>query len=648
MSTVSSLGYEIVPKREMQAFIKDKRWWQDQNIILTGIATVIWLTAWTLSFFAVPDHYINYALWLATAIAGAMVIKSAIAALRNKMPLDMNVLMIVAVLGAIYLKEYFEAATVTVLFNIGRALEFYAMDKTRQSLRKLMDLSPDTTLVRVNGEEMEIPTGEVRRGEIILIKPGARIPLDARITHGSSSVNQAPITGESFPVDKSLGDLIYAGTMNQEGYLEAEVIEESEHTTLAGIIRLVEEAQSQKADSERFVDTFARYYTPTVITIAVLLATVPPLFLQAEFHEWFYRAISLLVVSCPCALVISTPVSVVSALGNAANNGILIKGGAYLERAGALKAVAFDKTGTLTKGQPEVIAVYPGEEIVEDEVLQLAAAVEAQSEHPIARAILQLAGERNLDWPPVTNFLSITGVGVKANWGERVLEVVKPEYALERHSLSDADNEKISMIRERGHTVVVLLADGKALGYLALADTVRPEAKEAVNLLRQVGVKNLTMLTGDHSVVGKNIAEGLELDAFHAELLPGEKLEHLERLSTDYGAVGMIGDGINDAPALAGADIGFSLGKSGTDISIDTADIVLMGDDLRKLPYSISLGQRTLQIIKQNIAFSLIVKLLAILLVFPGWLTLWIAVLADTGTALVVILNGMRLLRSQS
>ncbi len=646
INIVNKMGYEIVIKENMKDLTESKVWWKDSNVIMTGAASVFWIAGIITSFISLDVNLVVPLLLTATVLAGFLTAKAGLNALRNKMPLDMNVLMVIAVIGAIILKEYFEAATVAVLFNIGNTLELYAMDKTRQSIRSLMDLSPDVATILKNGKEVILKVEDVKLGEILVIKPGAKVPLDGKVINGSSSVNQAPITGESVPKDKKANDIIYAGTINQEGYLEAKVIKESKDTTLAKIINLVDQAQSQKAPSERFIDTFAKYYTPLVIALAVLVAVIPPVFLDSEFSAWFYRAIALLVVSCPCALVISTPVSIVSALGNAAKNGVLIKGGAFLERAGKISAIAFDKTGTLTKGKPQVIKFKSLTKNFNDrEIIKLAASIESKSQHPLAKAIVKYANDNDIDLMDINSFKSMTGIGVSAMISEINIKVTNPEYAYKNIRIDDIYKTKIKDLQQKGQTVMTVIYNRELVGYISVADEIRNETIETIKELKSNGYNELIMLTGDNEATAKNISDRIGINKYFSKLMPDEKLDIIKKLQNDYDTVAMVGDGVNDAPSLALADVGISLGSAGTDTAIETADIVLMADDLSKLSYAMNLSKRALRIIKQNVIFSLVVKFAAVLLVFPGLLTLWIAVLADTGAALVVIFNGMRLLK---
>ncbi len=636
-STVEKLGYKAQKSSDV-SFEKHK-WWQEKKVLLTLVASIL-LGAAYLAKVLIPNEVVHITLLiLSTVLAAYYPAKAGINALINKMPLDMNVLLIIAISGALFLGEYTEGAMVAVLFGIGKSLESYSMDKTRKSIRNLMDLTPAKATIIKMDQEVILSVADIRKDDTLVIRPGAKIALDAIVTAGESSVNQAPITGESMPVEKKVDEMVYAGTINQEGYLEARVIKESGDTTLDRIIELVEEAQSKKAPSERFVDAFARYYTPIVIMLAFAIVIIPTVFMGASFEEWLYRAIALLVVSCPCALVISTPVSIVSALGNAARNGILIKGGAHIEGVGKSEAIAFDKTGTLTIGKPTVVKAS------NNKALSYAASVERYSDHPLAIAINDFARNHNVALLESKEFKSIVGSGVSAKVGDDLIQVTKPSYTKELGVSLRSEESAIEDANIKGHTIVMVIKNKDLLGSITIADTIRVEAAQTIKKLKESNAKNIVMLTGDNEATAATISNELGIDSYFANLLPDEKLNVVKELKSKYQKVVMVGDGINDAPALALADIGITLGGIGTDTALETADIVLMADDLRKLPYVKSLSNRTIIIIKQNIVFSLVVKLAAILLVFPGWLTLWIAVLADTGAALIVILNGLRLLK---
>lgn len=641
---VAEAGYEAALPEQAPAGGESSFWLQNKRSLLTVISGGLWLLG-------VVSWYAGLTPLAVAVLVGAMVsggfytVRAALYSLKSGLAMDMNVLMTVAVTGAVALGEWVEAATVVFLFSLGNTLEAYTMDKTRKSIRGLMDLSPREAVVWQGGTEQVVPVTLLKLGDVVVIKPGSRIPVDGIVVEGSSAVNQAPITGESVPVAKGAGDEVFAGTINENGRLLVEVTRPAGDTTLARIISLVEEAQAQKAPAERFVDVFAKYYTPAVILLALALAVVPPLFFGRAFQDWFYRALTLLVVACPCALVISTPVSIVAAIGNAARNGVLIKGGAHLEQAGRIKAVAFDKTGTLTRGQPVVTDVVPAPGYTPAEILRLAGSVEIGSEHPLAAAVLQEAAVRQVTLLPGKDYASLTGRGAKALLQGEWYFVGSPALFQQDLGLRLGDWETTVMeLETEGKTVMLVGTEQEVAGLIACGDRPRETSRKAVAALKEQGRKTV-MLTGDNPRTARALAAELGLDDFRAGLLPQHKVQAIEALQEQYGTVAMVGDGINDAPALARADVGIAMGGAGTDTALETADIVLMADDLGKLPFTMKLSRQALNIIRQNIAFSLLVKAAAVLLVFPGWLNLWIAILADTGAALVVIANGMRLLR---
>ena len=618
---------------------------RNRRALLTLISGVLVATAYLAARAGAPVLTERGLLAAAIVVGGYMPVIAGMKAAFGGFSFDMNFLMTLAVMGAVIIGEWTEGATVIFLFSLGNTLEAYTLERTRRSIRELIDLAPAVATVRRNGSETTVPASDLQIGDTVLVMPGARIPADAVVTAGESAVNQAPITGESVPEWKSPGSEVFAGSINGNGYLEGQVSRAASDTTLAKIIRLVEEAQAKKSPIERFVDRFARYYTPSVIGLAVAVAVVPSLF-GAPFGPWFYRALSLLVVSCPCALVISTPVSIAAAIANAARNGVLVKGGAYIEQAGSLAVMAFDKTGTVTLGKPSVTDVLSLGQMARDEVLALAASVEDRSEHPFGQAIVHLARQKNIAYEPVSDFQALSGRGARGRTPRGEMWVASPEALAEVGVDLDAAGETVERLRWDGKTVSVLSDGKRALGIMAVADTVRPEAQEAISGLKKAGIRRLVMLTGDNERTAQALASAVGITEVYAGLLPQEKVEVLRNLAA-AGKVAMVGDGINDAPALAAADIGIAMGVAGTDVALETADIALMGDDLRKLPFAIELSRSAMRIVRQNVAFSIAVKLAAVALVFPGLLTLWLAIAADTGAALVVILNGMRLLRLQ-
>ncbi len=562
------------------------------------------------------------------------------------MSLDINVLMLVAVIGAMIIGEWSEGATVTFLFAFAQILEARSMDRARNAIHALMDLTPPEALVRRNGVEARVKVDDVRLEEVLLVKPGEKIPLDGVVVSGTSPVNQAPITGESLPVEKSAGDEVFAGTINGYGALDVRVTHLRQDTTLARIISLVELAQAQRAPTQAFVERFAQWYTPAVIAIAVIVALVPPLVMGEPFGTWLYRALVLLVISCPCALVISTPIAVVSAIATAARKGVLIKGGAHLERTGAVRCVAFDKTGTLTRGSPHVVEVIPLNDTAIDEILEIAAGLEARSEHPIGRAILARAVESGIALPQSREFQSIPGRGAEAIVGGEHALVGNHRLIEERGLCNAAIHSKLDLLAASGRTAVLVARQERPLGIIALADRSRETGRETIEMLRRQGIVRIVMLTGDNHAAADALARELGVDETHAELLPHDKVEAVQKLREQYGTVAMVGDGVNDAPALAAADIGIAMGAAGSDAALETADIALMADELLKIPFAIRLGRATLRNIHTNVALSLGLKAVFLVLAITGSATLWMAVMADMGASMLVIANGLRLLRA--
>lgn len=567
-----------------------------------------------------------------------------------KLDFDMKTLMTIAVIGATIIGEWKEGAVVVFLFAVSEALEAYSMNKARQSIEGLMDIAPPTALIkRAHGEhvhEMEVNTEDIQIDDVLIVKPGQKIAMDGVVITGLSTVNQAAITGESVPVTRTIGDEVFAGTLNEEGAMEVRVTKRVEDTTIAKIIHLVEEAQAEKAPSQKFVDRFAKYYTPAIMLIALLVAVVPPLF-TGDWQTWIYQGLATLVVGCPCALVISTPVAIVTAIGNAARNGVLIKGGIHLEELGHIKAIAFDKTGTLTEGTPTVTKIVVAASESEASVLQRIAAVEKPSQHPLAKAILTKAHEQNLLVSEPTDFQSVTGKGAYATVNDEVIYVGSLTWITSLVALEPQITQEAQRMQELGHSVIAAATATKVLGIIGIADQVRAESKGVLAKLRKQHIDHTVMLTGDAEPTAKAIAAELGLTDVRAGLLPEDKLAAMKELRKQYGTVAMVGDGVNDAPALATASVGIAMGGAGTDAALETADVALMGDDLTKLPYTIGLSKKTLRIIKENIAFALGLKAIALLLVIPGLLTLWIAIFADMGATLLVVLNSLRLMRTQ-
>ncbi len=579
-------------------------------------------------------------------LAGAwFVLPKAWLSLRRLRP-DMNLLMTVAVVGAVALGDWLEAATVAFLFALSLSLESWSVGRARRAVEALLDLTPPSaSLLHADGREEEVAPEKVLAGSRILVKPGERIPLDGEVTSGSSAVNQAPITGESNPMQKRAGDTVFAGTINGDGALDIKTTKPAGDTTLAHIIGMVGEAQSRRAPSEQWVERFARVYTPSVLVCAVLLALVPPL-LGNNWGEWFYRSLVLLVIACPCALVISTPVSIVAALAAAARNGVLIKGGLFVELAGRLKAIAFDKTGTLTEGKPKVVEVVPLNGHSEVELLERVAALEARSEHPLGRAVLTYAQEKGVTVRPAEDFQIIQGRGASGRINGEMFWLGSHRYLEERKQESEDIHRRLEAMSGAGRTVVVVGNERHVCGLVALADTLRPDARRAVEELRRSGVGHVILLTGDNKATAQAVARDAGIEEVRAELLPEEKVKAVEDLLGQYGQVAMVGDGVNDAPALARATLGVAMGAAGTDAAIETADVALMSDELSRLPWLVRHSRRTLAVIRQNIAFALGVKAVFVGLMLAGYPSLWAAIAADTGASLLVIFNGLRLLRT--
>ncbi len=567
---------------------------------------------------------------------------------------------------------YFEAATLAFLFSIAELLERYSIDRTRDSLRELINLSPDEAIIKQNNTTETVPLDEVTVGDIVIVKPGEKIPMDGKIIEGKSAINQAPITGESVPVDKTIGDTVYAGTINEEGYIELEVTSKASDNTLSRIVEMVEDAQSNKTEREQFVERFSSYYTPVVVAFAILTTIASPYILTTSWSTAIVYGLTLLVLACPCAFVISTPVSVVSGITSAAKNGVLIKGGNHLEAMGAVDIVAFDKTGTLTTGELTVTDIIPLNQNSTEDVLRCARGLEQRSEHPIGEAIVAKAGSAQTVTREIEEFENITGKGVRASLDGTPHFAGKPGLFEElgfdlshvhattdggditqtahqmctRNDCIDLLEETVPQLQTEGKTVVLVGTETELEGVIAVADGIRPRAEETIKQLKQLGVSQTVMLTGDNERTARTIAREIGIDTYHAELLPEEKVTAIERFVDEYDDVGMVGDGINDAPALATATVGIAMGAAGTDTALETADIALMGDEIQKLPYVYALANDANSIIRQNIWSSLIIKLgLAVAVPF-GYVPIWLAVLAgDAGMTTAVTGNAMRLSR---
>jgi len=578
-------------------------------------------------------------------VAGVwMFVPKAYAALRRFRP-DMNLLMVVAVAGAVYLGDWLEAAMVAFLFTLSLALEAWSIGRARRAVAALLNLTPPKVMAITDAGTVELPAAEAKIGTRFVVRPGDRIPLDGQVASGTSEVDQSPLTGESVPVPKSTGDDVFAGTVNGGAMLEVVSTKRADDTAVAHIIRQVGAAQAKRSPSEQWVDSFARYYTPIVMVIAAAIFLIGGA-ATGRFSDWLYRGLVLLVIACPCALVISTPVSIVAALAGATRRGILIKGGPYVEAPARLRAIAFDKTGTLTEGRPQVVAVVPFQDHDEQGLLERAAALEAQSSHPLAKAVTDYARQKNVEIRIAENIKAIAGKGATGTYDGREFWIGSHRYLEERGQETPEVHEQISKLSDAGRSVVVVGNSKHVCGFLVLADTVRPAAVQTLKALRGVGIEHLIMLSGDNMPTAQTIAREVGVDEVHAELLPGDKVTAMEKLVERYDKVAMIGDGINDAPVLARATVGIAMGGIGSDAAIETADIALMGDDISQLPWLIKHSRRTLTIVRQNIFFSLGLKAVFVVLTLMGHASLWAAIAADTGASLLVIFNGLRLLRS--
>jgi Cd2+/Zn2+-exporting ATPase len=648
---VERIGYTVHQGHTLQ--VDPPSLWRSRRVVLTvisgvliGVGLVLELIRLDRALLTVGGRSLSLAVLFyltAAGVGGAQFARQGWQALLARQ-LNISFLMSIAVVGAMLIGEYIEGASLAFLFALAEFLEGYSVERARRSLRELMKLVPNEARTHRDGREVMLPIEQIRVGEVITVKPGERIALDGEVTVGHSTVNQAPITGESVPVEKRVGSFVFAGTINHEGYLEIKVTKGARDTTLAKIIHLVEEAEAQRAPSERFVDRFARYYTPGVVAVAVGVALGPPVLWGAPFSEWFARALVLLVIACPCALVISTPVSIVSAITSAARHGVLIKGGAYLEELGQIKAIVFDKTGTLTTGQLAVtdVIAFPGH--TAEEILQIAASLESKSQHPIAQAIVQYY-EQTADRTSLLKahrVQSLTGQGLRAQIGSQVYLVGKPELFPQTEELP-----QLAQLQSQAKTVVLVGTEHQAFGIIAVVDQIRSEALETIARLKELGLK-VAMLTGDNEGTAQAVARQVGIADYRAGVLPESKAVVIARLLKKHGKVAMIGDGVNDAPALATATVGIAMGAAGTDTALETAHVALMADDLGKLPYLVELSRRARRIIQQNIWFSVLTKFSLGAGVFPGYVTLVLAVLAgDMGASLAVTGNALRLAQTK-
>jgi len=639
-------GIKVLPERQRHIEEKEPFWKKRHN--LTAMISVFFIVIGYLLYFQVgQDHPLTVITFLVAILIGGFDLFKVGLKNLTRLEFDMNTLMTIAIIGAAIIGEWAEGAVVVFLFALSEALESYSVDKARNSIRSLMDIAPNRATVQRGNQMIELDVEDIIIDDRMIVKPGEKLALDGIVMQGTSSINQAAITGESMPVQKTPGEEVFAGTINEEGSLEIQVTKRVEDTTIAKIIHLVEEAQAERAPSQRFVDQFAKYYTPAIMVIALLVAILPPLLFGGIWADSVYLGLAVLVVGCPCALIISTPVAIVTAIGNAANRGVLIKGGIHLEEAGKLSVIALDKTGTLTEGKPEVTDVIPLAHLNEREILGISKAMESFSQHPLATAIIRKAEVEQVTDYQAENFQSITGKGATASVQDTAYFIGNPRLFEEMLSIPEVIQQQITGLQTEGKTVMLLGTNNHIEALIAVADQLRTSSTSVIEKLHELGIKKTMMLTGDNQATGDAIGSQLGLSETHADLLPEDKLTKIKEWQEEYGNVAMVGDGINDAPALASATVGIAMGGAGTDAALETADIALMADDLEQLPYTIALSRKALHVIKQNISFSLGVKIIALLLVIPGWLTLWIAIFADVGATLLVVLNSMRLMKAK-
>ncbi len=630
-----ALGYSVLEDdREVGWFVEHR------ELILSCAAGLLLLAGWLTGGAGAPPGFSLGLLLGAYAAGGFYTLRDAWQSLKSRR-FDIDSLMLVAAAGAAALGAWEEGALLLFLFSLGHALEHMAMDRARKAIEALAQLAPKTALVQRDGAEIELPVEELLRGDRVVVKPGSRIPADGQVESGNSAVDQSPVTGESVPVDKQPGDKVFAGTINSEGALIVEVTKLARESTLSRMVEMVADAQAQKSPTQRFTDRFERIFVPVVLAGTALLIALPPLF-GFPFAESFYRAMAVLVAASPCALAIATPSAVLSGIARAARGGVLIKGGSHLENLGVLTAIAFDKTGTLTVGRPKVTEVVASEG-EEARLLTIAAAVESRSAHPLARAVVAEAKRRGLTWIDAGTVEAVTGKGLRATFDDQRVAIGNARL-FESDTLPESVQQEAVRLEAEGKTTMYIQADGRFLGLVALADTPREGAREVLAALRELGIRKTIMLTGDNESVGRAVADAVGLDEVQARLLPEDKVKSMEALTLRYGLVAMVGDGVNDAPAMARATVGVAMGGAGTDVALETADVALMADDLSRLPFAVALSRASRRVIRQNVFVSMAVVAVLIPATLFDWTGIGVAVLLHEGSTLAVVINALRLL----
>lgn len=616
------------------------------KVALSGVSLIAGLL---LDYYLHNTFFANISYAVSILAGGTLIFPKAFSALK-RFSLDMNVLMTFAIMGALIIKQYSEAATVVFLFALSELLESLSVQRARNAIQELFKLTPNSTFILEGNELKEVPVEIVKVDQTIRVKAGESIPLDGVVVKGQSSVNQAALTGESIPVYKSKGDEVFAGTINEDGSLDIQVTKLPGDTKLSQVIKLVAESQAERAPAQKFVDEFAKYYTPIVFILAFLTFVLPVAF-GSNSYEWFYKALVLLVIACPCALVISTPISIVSALTALARRGVLVKGGAHLEMLGKIRAIALDKTGTITEGKPEVKNVITLPNHTEEQLLEVASALENHSTHPFAYAIIEYSKNFSIQIKEISNFKNIPGKGIEASLNGVTYFAANFKYLNELNLTTPEVNENLSMNGDSPTSIVFIgskatsNSSGSVFGWINLGDTLRSNASQAIVNIRNAGIKDLVILSGDNQKITESIGKVVNIDRSFGDLLPENKLKKIEELIVEYKYVAMIGDGVNDAPAMAKSSLGIAMGGIGSGTAIETADVTLMADDLNQVAKAITLGKRTLKIIKFNIAFAILTKIIFLVLTFLGYSNLWIAIIADTGATLIVVLNSLRLLK---